>query len=186
LATIPNQWAQKVLKQPPFAPKDVNMFTPGVYSTATPTVPAAPRTQTDAQLKKMLEDTFKKRFCGDSKKVKAGMAVYTDPAIVAKVPDARLRAGVANLYGTAGEGAIDAIKSGTFNTVRFGDAGDSIARVLLAPGATKPDIVFSDKYQHEDPRLLSNSLAHETLHIDPQNSGREELIAAALDSVMYG
>lgn len=185
-ATIPNQWAQSVLKQPAFAPKDVNMFTPQTYSTATPTVPAAPRTQTESQVKSQLQGIFTKRFCGDSKKIKAGMAVFSDPAIVAKVPDIRLRASLAATFGTAGEGAIDGVKSGTYNTVRFGDAGTSIAQVQLPPGAIKPDIVVSDKYQHENFLLLSPTMAHETLHTDMQISGREELIANALDITMYG
>lgn len=186
LTSIANLWAQKVLKQPPFAPKDVNLFTPGVYPNATPTVPAAPNTKTDAELKNMLSQTFSKRFCGNTSKIKAGLAVFSDPALVAKVPDSRLRASIANLYGTAGEAGIAAIKSGDFNAVRFGDAGTSIAQVQLPPGASKPDIVVSDKYQYEDPRLLSNTMMHEVLHLDPNNSGTEEMIANALDAMVYG
>ena len=195
-AHVKSTSAEELLEQLPFAPKDVNLFMPAVYSLATPTVPAAAPSipVTDEQLRQQVSKVLSKRFMviqRQSKAIKDGLAVMDDPAIKAKVADPRLRASLAMLKGTAGESAIDAIKNGPFTSVSFGTppsnttGGNTIAQVV-DDGTGKPKIIMSDKYQYEDPRLLAPILFHETLHQDFNVSNREELMANGLDSLVYG
>lgn len=54
------------------------------------------------------------------------------------------------------------------------------------PGSTRPEIVFNQRYQFEDFRLLTPTMGHEPLHQDPAVSNKEELIANALDTLIHG
>lgn len=183
-----NQLAVNALKKPPFAPNDVNLFTPQVYSDATALQPAAPKTITETQIKGQLTKTFNTRFNGNPQQISAGMAVYNDPTTKQIVPDMRLRASLAALKGTPGESAINAIKSGAYSNVAFKDlpAGVIAATQNDPTGNTKPQIFFNNRYQYEDFRQLSPAMAHETLHQDATDSAREERINASMDTMVYG
>jgi hypothetical protein len=148
---------------------------------------------TGAKLRVLIASTLAKRAYHDPQIVKRGLADFDDPQLKQLIPDSRLRAGLATLEGTIGSNAIDVIRSGVYNQVRFGDVISvpaeiaPIAEVIAPPaGGTKPDIVFNQIYQYEDPRLLGVTLSHETLHQDPQDSDTEELIANYLTTLVYG
>jgi hypothetical protein len=182
--------AQKLLKKPPFAPTNVNLFTPQVYSSATATVPAAANNVTTAQLKSQLGSTLLKRLNGDSWTTQQTVNKMDDAALTQTVPNPRLRAALLSLKGTVGQASIDTITSGTFQSIQFGttpSGANTIAEVVApAAGQTKPSIVINSKYQYEDFRVLGSILSHETLHQDPANGGKEELINNIIDSTTYG
>jgi hypothetical protein len=180
--------ALRVLQQPPFAPTDVSLFTPQVYPSAPPTQPAGPYSFTEESLRARLSNLLAERFRGQSRRVRAGLAVYDSAAIKAVVPDPRLRTALALLSGTAGEAAIRTIQGGVFDEVRFGPTlpdpffARAIAFVTFLPGDLKPTITFVERYEYEDPLLLANYFAHEALHQDRSvNSSKEELVNDAID-----
>lgn len=178
--------AQDILKKAPFAPSDVNMFTPQVYSSAPALVPAS-KPKTLAELKSMICSIASKRFKGNTTLIKQALAVIDDPKLKAVVPDFRLRASLAMLKGTPGESAIDAIKNGNFKGVEFGPVlNDGTGFVVIKPGDTKGTIVINPRLQYEDPRTLGTLLAHESLHSDDPSSQKEELVAHSIESIIWG
>ena len=100
------QLAECILQQPPFAPRDVNLFTPQTYPEASTPSPAPPRTVSERQLRSLVRSTLNERFHGNQRKVAQGLAVFDSSEIAEIVPDPRLRAGLALLLGTAGEAAM--------------------------------------------------------------------------------
>ena len=180
--------ARRILQQQPFAPKNINLFTPQAYSDASPSQPAPAKPVNETKLKSDIVSTLTKRL--NAKAAKEGLALYNDSNIKSIIPDPRLRTSLALLKGTAGEGGIDAIKNGVYSKVEFGrpPVGDqAIAEVVPDPATGKLKIIVNDKYQYEDPKLLATVLAHETLHQDANvNSNKEELIANAVEASVYG
>jgi hypothetical protein len=166
------------------------MFTTQVYANASPMQPAPARPISDLQLRAELLVTLVKRFGLDVTSIRQGLALYDDPALKKVVPDPRLRAGLAMMKGTVGEAAISAFRNGTFSTVVFGVPPangfglDVIAQSI--PDGNKMKVVFNDTYQYENPKLLGTTLCHEGLHQDTLDSNKEELIANAIESVIYG
>ncbi|MFL1596244.1 hypothetical protein NQ854_25470 [Rhodococcus ruber] len=151
-------------------------------------VPATGPVPGDAQLTAQLVDTLTRR-CPD--RVAEGVALFTtDRQLREDIPDLNLRAGAAALLCTFGEPAVEALHSGSlFERVRFGTTPNpnAIAQVLpAAPGDSLPTIVFNERYRFEDFRALSSVLFHETLHQDSQLDAKEELIATAVQVLVYG
>jgi hypothetical protein len=171
--------AEELLEQLPFAPMDVNLFMPQVYSWATPTEPApTPDTPvTEEQLSRQV-----KQISGQ-----AGLKVMDGTILRAKIADVRLRAALAILSGSILAGAIDAIKSEVYSSIEFAippSGADAIAQVV-DDGTGHGRIIINTKYQNEDIRFLGTSLGHESLHQDPANSNYEELINTSLDTLTY-
>jgi hypothetical protein len=71
---------------------------------------------------------------------------------------------------------------------RFGSGSNSnaVAQVFVPSGSTKLEIVFNQKYQYEDFKLLASTMAHEALHRDLTPSNKEELIATAIHTLVHG
>ena len=115
--------AREILRQPPFAPTDVSLFTPETYETAPPTAPTAAPGPTEAAVRAHLTATLEQRFGAGSPRVAEGLAVLDDPQLAQFVPDYRLRAALAHLTGTAGEAAIATLRSGAYELTYFGDLG---------------------------------------------------------------
>lgn len=184
-----NSAAIDILKKPPFAPTDVNMFRPDFYPSGTPMVPAAPNDISETELKGQLTSMFAQRFNNDSTKINAAMALYDDPTIKKAAPDPRLRASLVALKGTPGEAAIGAVKSGTVSQVRFYNFNDPgfYGGAQADPQNPKKTIInVSDRYQYEDFRMLSPTIAHEALHLDNNVNAREERMAHSLETMIYG
>jgi hypothetical protein len=178
--------ALKVLQQPPFPPTDVSLFTPQTYPDAPPMQPAGPYSFTEASLKAKLALLLARRFFGDLRKIRAGLAVYDDAATKAVVPDPRLRMALALLKGTAGEAAISAIRT-DFISVTFVQLPPEASAAFAGrrPGDPKNFVGFHVKYQHEDPQPLAAILAHEALHPDIPDSLKEELVNNAVEALVY-
>jgi hypothetical protein len=171
--------ALQLMKGPAFPPTDVNLFSPETYSEATPTEPApAPDTpMTEKQLRAQVS-----KFSG-----KAGLKVMDDPTLRDKILDVRLLAALATLPGTPLTGAIEAFKTDTFSSVEFGQppAGEDAIGQVVDDGTGHRKVIVNEKYQHEDIRLLSVTLGHESLHQGSSNSNRVELMNIALESLTY-
>lgn len=189
--SVKDKQALRVLQQPPFPPTDKSLFNPQIYGEpATP--PAGPYSFTEASLKAKLALLLARRFSGNPTKIRAGLAVYDDAAIKALMPDPRLRMTLALLKGTPGEAAIAAIRTGIYKEVIFlnpgvfGEGAGSAGAVVTFAGDDKPTIVFNPRYQYEDTRRLAFVMVHEVLHRNDPNSGKEELVNLAIDSLIEG
>lgn len=181
--------ALTILRQPPFAPEDARLFTPQTYG-APASEPAAPpkKPVTEASLEKLLRKTLSKRFRGDRQRVAGDLALFRDPELAQIVPDPRLRAALVLLDGTAGESAIAAVRGGVYRTVQFGQLAMERGIAQVRPVAGDPagwEIVFNERYEHEDPRLHAQIMAHEAFHQDDRDPPNEELIAAAMDTLVH-
>lgn len=179
--------ATDTLKQPPFAPTDTSLFDPGIYSDAPPMVPASDGPTDEATLRQNLSNLLNERFGSGSKQAKQGLSVFDAASTKRIVPDSRLRAALAALKGTAGEAGIAGVLDGTYGSVRFGVTQEgAIAQVSPPPpGSDNLEIVFNQRYQYEDFRLLASTMAHEPLHRDFTVSNKEELISNAMDALIY-
>jgi hypothetical protein len=178
-----------ILKKPPFAPTDVNMFTTQLYPSSAPMEPAAPRDISETELRDQLNSMFTQRFNYNNTQVNTAMALFDDPKIVAAAPDPRLRASLVALKGTPGEAAITAVKNGTITKIQYHDFNDPtfIAGAQSDPVHKGKTIVnVSDRYQYEDFRLMSPTIAHEALHLDTKVTDREERMAHTLETMIYG
>lgn len=184
--------AREFLKKPAFRPTDVNLFNPSIYSDASP-MELPPVTEADEdEIKANLLETLTKRFKGDADKAKKAMEVFDNKDLKKIMPDPKLRAALVNLRGTTGRSAIDVITNGTYPSVHFAeidpvkaDPNRTIAYVVVPRGKFKQEVHFNTRYQGEDFRLLSETMAHEALHQDRLGHDAEELVNAAMDTTVY-
>jgi hypothetical protein len=102
-AGVASATALDTLKQPPFPPTDVDLFDPGVYSEASPLVPAGETANDNATLRKQLKALLVKRFGSGSSQVKQGLAKFDAASTKRIVPHPRLRAALVALKGTVGQ-----------------------------------------------------------------------------------
>lgn len=183
--------ADKILQKGPFAPTNVNLFDPQIYSDAVAYKPAQSG-MTEGQILVHLNASLAERM-GVKAAAKA-VLLMKDPALKKVVPDVALRASIVNLTGTVYEPAIQAFRDGTFSSYKFGP----IAPVVRPDGSTvhpialttvgvdgKAKTVVNDRYKKEDFRLLTSTAGHEALHPDGVNSGKEELVANVTESDVY-
>lgn len=184
--------ARELLKKPAFRPTDIDLFNPSVYPDASPMELAPVTEANEDKIKASLLETLTKRFRGDADKAKKAMKVFDDKDLKEIMPDPKLRAALVNLRGTTGRSAIDVIRNGTYPSVRFAEIDPvkanpnrTIAYVVVPPGKTKQEVHFNTRYQGEDFRLLSDTMAHEALHQDTLGHEAEELINGALDTTVY-
>ncbi|MEB3286815.1 MAG: hypothetical protein VKJ04_04875 [Vampirovibrionales bacterium] len=176
--------ATQKLQQPAFAATDVNQFTPQAFPSASPMTPAAPKPTNEGQLLLDASKTMLKRGVVDTAKA---AATYVDPSVRQVVPDPRLRTALALLQGTAAEGGISSVKNGDYASIRFSpfpnETGSAV--VVTEVGQTKPTILVNERYQYEDPRILSQLLSNEFTHSDQNIGQREELISSVISSSVY-
>jgi hypothetical protein len=175
------------LRCPPFVPTDVDLFTPQAYpSGGGPTAPAGPRPWTEDGLRDELFLIFRRRFPTDESAVCASLALFDDPLLRNYVPDPRLRAAFVVLKGTLAEGAIDAIRSGIFDSVSFALLPDDITAFSVRFANGSQIIQLHSKNEFEAIPLLATILAHEVLHQDADRSCREERMILTLEAFLYG
>ncbi|QKW06664.1 hypothetical protein HUT18_09870 [Streptomyces sp. NA04227] len=184
-AATAQQPVDPILAQRPFPPTDVSLFTPAVYPASGPMTPATGPAPSERQLAQRLASTLGQRC---PPRAAEGVRLFlVDPGLRRTVPDPVLRASAASLLCTFGEPGIAALRSGTvFTRAQFANLPSaSIAQVgPPGPGETLPNILFNQRYRFEDFRQLGSTMFHETLHQDPSPGNKEELTAAALDSLV--
>lgn len=178
---------QETLKQPPFPPTDISLLSADLYTDGPPEVPAAQNPSGESAMRKQLKAVLVKRFGSGNAQVSQGLSIFDAAPTKTIVPNPRLRAALVSLKGTVGEPAINGTLDGTYSTVRFGTVTNPNfnAQVQSFPDGTL-QIVFNDKYQFEDFRLMASTLAHEALHRDTPDSNKEELINNSIDILVYG
>ena len=177
-----------------FRPTDVDKFTSDVYDGVD-----AP-TQADDPVLEATVTTNLTNFL--NKKVSNGLitaaqrdaalAQYNSAANKTIVPDANLRAAIVSLVGTI----ADAAPAVFFNGKNV--SGKPYLKIEVAE--PRPFAVYADtditstgrlrirvreEFQGEDFRALSAILGHEALHQDEENGIYEEMIATALETVIY-
>ena len=181
--------AQDTLKQPPFAPTDVNLFGPAVYSSASAMSPASSGPTDEATPRSKLSDLLNQRFPNSPKTVNQALALFDSDKTKQIVPDPRVRAALVALKGAAGEPAIAGILDGTYSVVRFGTV-DPRALAQMFPPSRSSDgtarILVNQKFQFEDFRLFVPLLAHEALHRDDLGGNKEELVNKSIETLVYG
>jgi hypothetical protein len=180
--------ALEVLSRPPFVPRNLALFARAVFPAAPAPIEAPAPGVDEAASRALLAATLRERPGLTPETASATAALFDDPTLQRLVPPPPLRAALLLLRGTAGEAAIAAVTSGAFASVGFAApppfVGDSAAWVDGAAG--KGSIFVADWARFEDPRALASVLAHETLHSDADVQSKEEAIAAALESIIYG
>lgn len=89
---------------------------------------------------------------------------YGDPALIARVPDDRLRAGVAALAPTIGAPLLGWLAAGDcpVRTITWGDPGGTRIAGLAGDDHDDPGHrVVNDRYRDEHPFLLTGSILHQ-------------------------
>jgi hypothetical protein len=175
------------LRCPPFAPTDVDLFTPEAYPSGSgPTPSAAPYEWSKESVRTKLKQILQLRFGVNETALCEALGLFDDPHLIRYAPDARIRAAIVALKGTIAEYAIDSIRSGTYFSVSFAPYPMGLIAVALTyPSNNTREIQINQRYEHEDIRLLSDTLAHEVLHNDGQNSCREERMNYLLEAYTY-
>lgn len=177
--------ALEILKRPPFAPTDKNVFNHEIYGV--PKIePVANCNLSEADVKSTLLDTLNARFGKKDSQVTDAMALFDDANLKTLVPDPVLRGALVNLKGTIGEASIDTIKGGAFDGLKFDTLDPKDLALALTPqGQTKPTISLNDRYRCEPWQLLSSIISHETNHDDKFISVSEERLAHAFDTLIH-
>ncbi|HEX8340454.1 MAG TPA: hypothetical protein VF624_06055 [Tepidisphaeraceae bacterium] len=186
-----------------FVPTDLSYFSKDVFANA-PTPTTASTAPSAASIRTSLAAFMNAKVTrGTITQAQANNAValFDNPAFSYVTPN--LRAGLASLYGTAAEPAIDSflgksnLTKKPYSIIEFSSAISSSAVV----GETKISesgrltLRIRPGYAGEDFRALSAILAHESLHQDtvaasgtqgtPPNSQDEEIIANTVQATVY-
>lgn len=80
---------------------------------------------------------------------------------------------------------------GTYGEIYFGTprpcqcVRDPVGQVFRPSGSTKLAIVFNEKYQYEDFRILAPDMAHNVLHRDLLGGRKEDALLASIQSLVY-
>jgi hypothetical protein len=184
--------SENLLESRPFAPTDINLFSPVAYPDATPMTPATGTPPTEAEARQMLEAYL----IEGEQNVQEGLALFDNPDLIAKVPNPSLRAGLVGSLGTAGEPAIEFIMNAKtdaglpkvaiigFSDTPFDSSNLDVA-LVIGTAENQMAIPFNPKYKNETPFLFTPTLAHEVLHNDTLNAGYEEITAKAIESSIY-
>lgn len=164
--------ANEVMTRRPFAPTDIELLNPSAYPDASEMTPASGPEPTEGEARDILEDSFDDGFPRANQRRRRALAVFDDPAAIAKVSHSSLRAALAALVGTFAEPAIETILHGTqpsgdplFNTVQFFDLTSrgtqlyAFVETDLSTGETY--IAFEALYASENPLLFARMMVHE-------------------------
>ena len=182
-----------VLKRLPFAATNPNLFLPSIYGGAAYAPAAAPKREANTpRVRASLAAILALKFGTNDPHVAAGLNVYDDALLTQRVPDARLRAGVAMLVGTFGEPLIGTYRKNTFAGLTFTTLDSGVIASTETGADGKRRVFINSIYQNEDFRLFTPTLVHEALHADGTRyttarvSNKEELIANAVETIAYG
>jgi hypothetical protein len=180
-----NDRARDVLAAPPRPPADPALFSsntlfgePGIYPDGPPMVPAAgPAVDAGAA----------RRALADVGVADAAAARLDDAELVARAPDAGVRAGLLALTGTVAAPLLDAFLRGdaTVDHLAYGTT-DSPGRVVGPTAGDGPCVrVVNERYRAEHPALLALSLTHDLLWRGPGASQCEEATLHALGAMAH-
>ena len=178
-----------------FIPTDVTKFTSTLYNGAAPNAASgtiAEATAT-ADLTAFLQRKVDQGILTTTQRNNA-LTRYNATASRNIVPDHNLRAALISLVGTFAEPAIASYLDGVNQTgkaytiVSFDNPeGEDVPvaqTVVRSDGRLR--CVVKPEFRGEDFRALSCFLAHEALHQDSQTGLQEEMIATAVETLVYG
>jgi hypothetical protein len=174
-----------VLAAPPRPPADPALFSsnslfgePGIYPGGPPMAPAEGPTV----------DSRAARDALTGLGLGAGVVEQLDAtALVARVPDVGVRAGLLSLTGTIAELLLAAFVRGdaTVDHLAYGAPGSPGRVVGPATGAAPRDRVVNERYHAEHPALLALSLTHDLLWRPEGASQCEEATLHALGAMVH-
>jgi len=186
--------AATILSRRPLAPTDKTLFSPGTYPDTPPLVPAPARDRSEAEVRALVQAYLQEELTGNPTKFTAYLNKFSDPAIMAKIPNPSLRAAFIGTVNTIAEPVIDYIMQAQtpqglplFKEIKFGvlPAGPTATAQVVDAGQGQLSILFAERLRGENPFLLTEEASHEPLHSDLSVSGDEEAIANSLDAVVY-
>ncbi len=187
--------ANLILENRPFVPTNINLFNPSVYPESTPALPAQGPAPTEDQVRTMLQDYLEAEFPNNSGKQQSYMQLFDRPAVVARIPNPSLRAGLLGLANTLAEPAIDFVLGAktlrgnpVFNEIKFGELPENVVATVVPAGtadAEQFNIIFNQRLAAENPFLFTRTFAHEPLHQDNANGVYEEGLITAIDTLVY-
>jgi len=166
--------AQATLSLRPFAPTDINFFTPGVYTESNAMAPATGDTLTETTARIALETFLAKRIT-NTDTLQQTLSTFDNATLIAKMPSPTLRAGLLSLKGTLAQNAIDAILRGPFGPLTFGTvtSGD------YADVKSDRSVIVDQRYQSEALPLFGAVFTRMALQLDQQTGRNEEITTAS-------
>ncbi len=175
--------AQAAWNASSLTPRNYELFGKITFPFTKPMRPAPLRPYTEASIKAELLPFLNKITKGDKLKNAQALAVFNDPILKRKAPDAKIRAGLASIKALGFDAVIDAYKSNVFSEIIFNTIPykGAIGYSVRLQGENQQRVWLAPEYKGEDWRLFIETLLHEALHQRAKiNSGNaEELIAAA-------
>ena len=178
-----------------FLPTKHNLFSKDLFSDASDPVDAS------THVSATTVSTNFKAFM--DKKVAAGLITqatedkaikrFNNTTVKAIIPDANLRAGLLSLYGTIGEPAIAAMLDGANLTGKAQTIVDfstdvsptaEVAETLVLDNG-RLRTLFKTSYAGEPFQALGAKLAHEGVHQDKDDNQNEEIVANAIETMVY-
>lgn len=166
--------AQTTLSLRPFVPTDINLFTPGVYTDASPMTPASADTLTESTARTALETFLAKRIT-NTDTLQQALSKFDDTTLIAKMPNPTLRAGLISLTGTLGESGINAILRGPFGPLTFGPVTTGDYAEIQNDRA----VIIDERYASEAFPLFGPIFTRMALQLDQQTGRAEETTTSA-------
>ena len=186
----------RILGLAPVRPGNVDLFMteyleqavyPEAYPEGAPMEPAASAPVDLQTVRADLNGFLVEALGADSADVRATLALFDDPAVQQRVPDARLRAAFVLLNLTIGAPLIDAyltspVYGGTLNWIETGRAFTE----ETWPGPDgKQHVGISSIYRFEHPAHVAPSIIHALTHHDANFSYPEDVVTLATVTVSY-
>ena len=169
----PTTPAEATLARRPFAPTDVNLFTPGAYPQAGAMIPASGDTLSETAARAALTDFLSRRGIPD---LQNALNAFDNPILIQKMPDPTLRAGLVSLSGTLGEPAIDALTRGPLGPIAFGPVSTGDYVQASENGA----VAIDQRYRAEAFPLFGPVFTRLSIQTDAQTGRAEEIATSAL------
>ena len=196
--TMPSIWdrAKKILGMAPVKPANVNLFMtdyleqpvyPEAYPKAEPMEPATGVERASEEIRAELEAFVTKALGEDDPRAGETLALFDDPRVIERVPDAQLRAAFALLNITIAAPLIDEyLDSGIHaGTLDWRETGWAFTEAAVTGEDGKRYTSMSERYRYEHFAHAAPSIVHALLHHDDRFSYPEDVIVLAVASVTY-
>jgi len=187
--------ANRILETRPFTPTNINLFNPSVYPDSTPALAAQGSAPTEDQVRAMLQAYMEAEFPDNPDKKQTYLLMFDRPAVVTRIPNPSLRAGLLGLANTLAEPAIDFVLGAktlrgnpVFNEIKFDELPENVVATVVPSGSSDAEqfnILFNQLFAAENPFLFTRTFAHEPLHQDNFNGVYEEGLITAIDTLVY-
>ncbi|MEZ4522726.1 MAG: hypothetical protein R3A46_13930 [Thermomicrobiales bacterium] len=186
----------RILGLIPVKPTNINLFTsdyraqpvyPEAYPDGTLMEPATGSPSTTEAIRAELGDFLTAAFGAEASETVSTMALFDDPAIAERVPEARLRAAFVLINVTIAAPLIDTymnsgIYGGTLDWIETGWAFTETSR----PGPDGKQLIgVSNRYQYEHFALITPNIVHSMLHHDGTFSYPEDVVILTIATVSY-